>query len=56
MSDAEYAEATKSTGGSDEGRGRLTNMGQWLFSYNINREKVIPFFCSRLDRFSMQPQ
>lgn len=56
MSDAEYAEATKSTDGSNEGRGRLINVGQWLIQYNINREKVIPFFCSRLDRFSLQPQ
>jgi hypothetical protein len=56
MSDAEYAEATKNTDGSNEGRGRLTNMGQWLIRYDMSREKVIPFFCSRLDRFALQPQ
>lgn len=55
MSETEYAEATKTT---DEtaGRGRLASMGQWLIRYDISREKVIPFFCSRLDRFAIQPQ
>jgi hypothetical protein len=55
MSDVEYAEATKSTGGSNEERKRLGNMGQWLIDYDMPREKVIPFFCSRLDRFALQP-
>jgi hypothetical protein len=56
MSDAEYTNATKSTDVNNQGRSRLSGMGQWLISYELDREKVIPFFCSRLDRFSIQPQ
>ncbi|MCC6415606.1 MAG: hypothetical protein IT582_06830 [Opitutaceae bacterium] len=30
-------------------------MGSWLFRYNMDRRRVIPFFCGRIDRFSLQP-
>lgn len=30
-------------------------MGQWLMRYDMNRHRVIPFFCRSLDRFSIQP-
>lgn len=56
MSDIEYADATKSANGHDSERRRLANMGQWLIRYDMSRERVIPFFCSRLDRFTLQPQ
>jgi hypothetical protein len=31
-------------------------MGSWLFSYNLSRHKVIPFFCGRLEQFSATPR
>lgn len=30
-------------------------MGNWLIRYSMNRQRVIPFFCGRIDRFSLQP-
>jgi hypothetical protein len=30
-------------------------LGQWLMRYDMDRHRVIPFFCRSLDRFSIQP-
>lgn len=34
----------------------FNRLEQWLSQYSIDRKKVIPFFCIRLDRFTIQPQ
>jgi hypothetical protein len=55
MSETEFEQATKDEEGErnfSTGPGR---MGQWLVSFNVDRRNVIPFFCERLDRFSLQP-
>ncbi len=31
-------------------------MGSWLFRRNMDRRRVIPLFCGRIDRFSLQPR
>ncbi|MGA3283116.1 MAG: P-loop NTPase fold protein [Verrucomicrobiota bacterium] len=56
MSDDELAKAIKNADGTENTQSRLGRMGHWLIPYNMNRKKTIPFFCSRLDRFSAQPQ
>jgi hypothetical protein len=56
MSDTEFEEATKDAKAGTipvSGPGRF---GGWLFRYNLGRRKVIPLFCARLDRFSVQPK
>ena len=57
MSDAELEKARKNDDGTEKdirsGPGR---MGSWLSSCRMNRDRVIPFFCGRLDRFSLQPK
>lgn len=47
LSDEELAKVPEDTG--------PQKMGGWLFRYNMDRRKVIPFFCGRIDRFSLQP-
>jgi hypothetical protein len=56
MSDDELEKAIKNPDGTENTQSRISRLGTWLFSYNLHRTKVIPFFCGRLDRFSAQPQ
>jgi hypothetical protein len=52
MSDSEFESATKSEDGAKAVRPGLKQMESMM----RNRKKSIPFLCSQLDRFSLQPQ
>ena len=55
MSDEELAKVA----GPESHLGRQTGparMGSWLIRYSISRQKVIPFFCRRLEQFSATPR
>ncbi|MGD0262046.1 MAG: P-loop NTPase fold protein [Verrucomicrobiota bacterium] len=56
MSDAEFKKATKNAEGNENVQSHLERLSMWLGNYNISGEKVIPFLCGRLDRFSLKPQ
>jgi hypothetical protein len=47
MTDAELAKFPE-----EKGPRRMEN---WLSRYDMDRQRVIPFFCGRIDRFSLRP-
>jgi hypothetical protein len=54
MSDTEFANATKSDDEANNVRVNFRRTRSWLSPYRIDRKKIIPFLCNRLDRFSVQ--
>jgi len=55
LSDDELEQIVATEKNDHDGRSPLAEMGRWLVRYDMDRGKVIPFFCNRLDRFSVKP-
>jgi hypothetical protein len=49
MSDDEFQAATQG----DAAQSGLAEAGIWLINYSIERDRVIPFLCNRLDKFAL---
>jgi hypothetical protein len=56
MSDTELEKASQEAKRTEGARSDPARMAQWLVRSGMDRKRVIPFFCSRLDRFSLQPK